>query len=983
MGEHETEIKALERSISAMKGHFTRQSNNTKVYMDAYEKTPSTFSRQQLETEALRLQSTADKIQDLYLELQTIDESTVKSATEKAAEHAKIYHKARDDIAFCLANVEIPTAPDTGPPAPAPVPARTGRSDPGLEPQKLGSSNNLPEFRRWVSRFTAHCRSNQYVTEPLAVQQEIFRKYLQDDMICRLDHLILEDTQVFPPDPATLADGVETPPCCLGILEEEFSRIYPLLSRRLDVFRTKQKEDQLFTKFLAEFKARVREADLDTIRPEDLQAFLVLILTTDKELQERFFKLEDLSLESMENEALRYEAQKRQMGAVSGKSTVNQVKGKGKGKKKGKNRGRSKSKGRSDNNGRSKSRPRDGSKDGESEDEDKGKQESQRRWKRIKGRCYHCGSKNHNSADCEVKDNLTCNDCGKPGHKSSVCLHGHRKSGNKSKANSRATSPDGDRSNMVTCASVGGASKPTPRVTLTLKARGCDSFDFPSCPDTGATRSIIAHDLCRRRGVKWSRSTRESLFAANGTRMRVSGSVKLYAQFQGQPATIDALVTPDISNDILVSWHDLAALGVIPADFPHTKVNAVASDDSIDSILQDYTDVLIDPAQVNAVASLDEDSIALIMKDYADVLKDNLGTQRMSGDPMKIYLRDDKEVVPVKWLTPRRTPVHLQESADKVIKLALENKIIERVTWATDWVSPAQFVAKPDGSARLITDYTRLNDYVRRPIHPFASAREIVDAIQPASKWFAKLDAASGYHQVSLHEDYRDLTTFILPSGTYRYLVAPMGLNSSGDEFCIRSDLAIRGLDYVHKIVDDALIEAETCQDLFTRIREVLDRFRAHGITCSKKKFVMGQSISFAGYLITDSGIRPDPARTESIRDFPVPQNVSDIRSFLGLAQQLAHFIPDLAQASYHIRGLLQKDAAFIWLPDHQAEFEKLKEMLTSDLLVHPFDKDLQTEVLTDAAKTLGLGYALIQRTPEGNIRLVSCGSRGEELRRH
>ena len=57
--------------------------------MDAYEKTPSTFSRQQLETEALRLQSTADKIQDLYLELQTIDdEGEVETALAAAGRSA-------------------------------------------------------------------------------------------------------------------------------------------------------------------------------------------------------------------------------------------------------------------------------------------------------------------------------------------------------------------------------------------------------------------------------------------------------------------------------------------------------------------------------------------------------------------------------------------------------------------------------------------------------------------------------------------------------------------------------------------------------------------------------------------------------------------------------------------------------------------------------------------------------------------------------
>ena len=124
------------------------------------------------------------------------------------------------------------------------------------------------------------------------------------------------------------------------------------------------------------------------------------------------------------------------------------------------------------------------------------------------------------------------------------------------------------------------------------------------------------------------------------------------------------------------------------------------------------------------------------------------------------------------------------------------------VTETTDWCSPAFFVTKADGiRVRLVTDYTRLNRHVKRPVHPFPSTKEITQAIPHGSKWFAKLDAVHGYFQLALDEESSFLTTFLLPQGKFRYLRAPMGLNTSSDEWCCHSDRIITGLPWC-KIAD-------------------------------------------------------------------------------------------------------------------------------------------------------------------------------------
>jgi hypothetical protein len=99
---------------------------------------------------------------------------------------------------------------------------------------------------------------------------------------------------------------------------------------------------------------------------------------------------------------------------------------------------------------------------------------------------------------------------------------------------------------------------------------------------------------------------------------------------------------------------------------------------------------------------------------------------------------------------------------------------------------------------------------------------------------------------------------------------------------------------------------------------------------------------------------------------------LSSLRGFLGLANQLGHFLPDLAHMTVNLRQLLKKDVHFLWLQQpHQEDFELIYKILTSDLVVKPFDQNLKTELLTDASKLKGLGYALLQCDDDNRPRFV------------
>ena len=99
-----------------------------------------------------------------------------------------------------------------------------------------------------------------------------------------------------------------------------------------------------------------------------------------------------------------------------------------------------------------------------------------------------------------------------------------------------------------------------------------------------------------------------------------------------------------------------------------------------------------------------------------------------------------------------------------------------------------------------------------------------------------------------------------------------MGLNASSDEWCRHSDVAVEGLDWCMKIVDDIIIWVKTHEEMWSRINIVLDRCKSHNITISRKKLEIGEEIKFAGHVISSRGIKPDPSKFQAIRDFPAPK---------------------------------------------------------------------------------------------------------------
>jgi hypothetical protein len=268
---------------------------------------------------------------------------------------------------------------------------------------------------------------------------------------------------------------------------------------------------------------------------------------------------------------------------------------------------------------------------------------------------------------------------------------------------------------------------------------------------------------------------------------------------------------------------------------------------------------------------------------------------------------------------------------------------------------------KPNGQVGICVDLKKLNESVKRENHPLPSVEESLSKLSGA-KIVSKLDANSGFWQINLAPESRLLTTFITPYGRFYFNRLPFGINSASDFFQKRMSEIVCGIEGVLCHMDDILIFAENQGQHDVILKNVLSILRDYGLTLNDKKCEFSRSsITFLGHVVDDKGIRIESQKVKAILDVQKPENVSDIRRFLGMVNQLNRFSSKLAESSQPLRELLKQKNTWIWGPSQERSFKDLKsEIAQSPCLTH---YDTRGEIIISAdASSYGLGAVLRQK---------------------
>ena len=201
---------------------------------------------------------------------------------------------------------------------------------------------------------------------------------------------------------------------------------------------------------------------------------------------------------------------------------------------------------------------------------------------------------------------------------------------------------------------------------------------------------------------------------------------------------------------------------------------------------------------------------------------------------------------------------------------------------------------------------------------------------------FSKVDLRAGYHQIPLATKSRPITTFITHRGLFRFKRLPFGVNSASEVFQHAIQNALRGLPGTRNIADDIILWGSSQQEHDERLNALFHRLHEKGLT-----------VNF-GYTLSQNGLQADKKKVEAIHHTSVPKDVSQLHSFLGLANYCARFIPDFSTIISPLRHLTQKGVK--WSAAQQTAFETVKAAISHDCIMVYYDLSKTARLTVDAS---------------------------------
>ncbi|GFT74516.1 retrovirus-related Pol polyprotein from transposon 412 [Trichonephila clavipes] len=480
--------------------------------------------------------------------------------------------------------------------------------------------------------------------------------------------------------------------------------------------------------------------------------------------------------------------------------------------------------------------------------------------------------------------------------------------------------------------------------------------------DTGANVSIIRNDLAQKLKEKliWT-PPRVVLQTVTGEKIDIHGKLKVKIQF-GDTTYQHAVYIADIADPFILGLDFLKEHG-FTLDFNKNELRSIHEEVTIfkikhrtESIRQvtanenitipPRTEIIV-PGYIGNDVSFNSGLIgtaenkanglliASTLVDLPEKLSRN--SSDIGHTTVTQHRIDTADHPPIKQ-HPRRLPFAKQEEVGTLLREMQENDIIEPSS--SPWASPIVLVRKKDGSTRFCVDYRKLNDVTKKDSYPLPRIDDTLDTLS-GHKWFSTLDLKSGYWQVEIHPEDRE-KQHSLPAKDYG------------------SSKSCRG---------------RTFEEHLQNIRKVLSKLSDANLKLnpSKCKFFQ-KEVNYLGHIISAEGVRTDPEKVSAVKNWKRPENLRELRSFLGLCTYYRKFVKGFSNIARPLHKLTESKQKFQWTKECEDSFLQLKEALTSSpILIYP-QPDKPFILDTDASNE-SVGAVLSQEI-DGQERVVAYWSK-------
>lgn len=290
-----------------------------------------------------------------------------------------------------------------------------------------------------------------------------------------------------------------------------------------------------------------------------------------------------------------------------------------------------------------------------------------------------------------------------------------------------------------------------------------------------------------------------------------------------------------------------------------------------------------------------------LKKNFPKVFEKGLGLAKIKA---KLILKP--EVNPV-FCRARPVPYSARELVENELNRLESIGVIKKVEY-TEWAAPMVVVMKPNGQVRICCDYsTGLNDCLMSNQHPLPLPEDIFATLD-GGEIFSQLDFSDAYLQIELDEESREFCSINTHKGTYQFQRLPFGVKSGPGIFQSIVDRMLDGLEFAKGYIDDVIIVSRNIEEHREHIEEVFKRISDFGFRIKLEKCSFFKpSIKYLGFIIDKDGRRPNPSHIKAISEMPKPNNISTLRSFLGLVNYYQSFVNNMRFIRKPLDDLLKK----------------------------------------------------------------------------
>jgi hypothetical protein len=250
---------------------------------------------------------------------------------------------------------------------------------------------------------------------------------------------------------------------------------------------------------------------------------------------------------------------------------------------------------------------------------------------------------------------------------------------------------------------------------------------------------------------------------------------------------------------------------------------------------------------------------------------------------------------------------------------------------------------------------------------------------------FSSIDSIGAFHVFELKDKDKAKTAFATPWGSYQFVRMPFGLADGPSSYARLVHMVLDGIPYTQALpyLDDTVIHSKDLAGHFLTLDRVLEAYEKAGLMLQPAKCQLFQrEIAYLGHMVSAKNIAPVPGYVQVVKDWPMPTNRSEVRTFLGKTSYYRRFMENYAEIAGPLADILAQDGTDDRAPFDQTSyriksFEQLKSnLLHAPILAYPrFDSKLPFILDTDWSQEKRAVGAVLSQFQDNKEHVIAYGA--------